>query len=131
METLLAVLVGVILACAVHLLLSRDLFRVVLGAMLLTSSANLAVIVVGRARRAVPAFVPPGAEQVAVEQVGNPLPQAFVLTAIVIGFALFAFVLALIVPIARKLGTLDVDAQREAEPAPEDARERAGDASPL
>ena len=128
METLLAILVGVILACAVHLLLSRDLFRVI-GAMLSTSGANLAVIVVGRVRRAVPAFVPPGAEQVGVEQVGNPLPQAFVLTAI--GHRLRALRVRPRADCADRaqLGTLDVDAQREAEPPPDDRSERATKAS--
>lgn len=116
MDALLAVLVGVILACGAHLLLSRDLFRVVLGSMLLTSSANLAVIVLGRTDHPAPAFIPVGAEQLAAEQVANPLPQAFVLTAIVIGLALFSFVLALVVPVARRLGTSDVDRMRAAEP---------------
>jgi multicomponent Na+:H+ antiporter subunit C len=117
MDTLLAVLVGVVVACAVHLMLSRDLFRVVLGAMMLTSSANLAVIVLGRTTRSAPAFVPPGADQVSADAVANPLPQAFVLTAIVIGLALFAFVLALVVPLARKLRTLDADGLGAAAPS--------------
>lgn len=116
MEALLALLVGMLLTCAVHLLLSRDLFRIVLGAMMMTSAANLAVIVLGRTASVAPAFVPSGSTGVSPESVANPLPQAFVLTAIVIGLALFAFVLALLVPLARKLRTHDVERLRAAEP---------------
>jgi multicomponent Na+:H+ antiporter subunit C len=109
MNAAFTLLACVILGCAAHLLLSRDLFRVLLGAMMLTNGANLAVIAIGGTQERTPAFVHEHALTITASEVANPLPQALVLTAIVIGLAIFAFVLALVVPLVRKLNTLDVD----------------------
>lgn len=116
MNALYSLLSCVILGCATHLLLSRDLFRVLLGAMMLTSGANLAVVVLGRIEQRSPAFIPAELSGVRAGDVANPLPQALVLTAIVIGLGIFAFVLALIVPLARKSNTLDLDRLRPESP---------------
>jgi multicomponent Na+:H+ antiporter subunit C len=71
--------------------------------------------------RGAPAIVPPGLPQ-PIDGVANALPQALVLTAIVIGFGLIAFAFALTLRAGEELGTVDTDAMRSAEPA--------GDAEP-
>ncbi len=85
----LSVLVAVLVAAGVHLLLQRELIRVVLGFVLLGHGANLVLLVSGG-----PAGEVPEAGMSASE-VADPLPQAMALTAIVITFAVTALLLAL------------------------------------
>ena len=106
METILAVLVGILVAASVYLMLARNILRFLFGLILLSNAANLTIFIAGRLTRATPPLV------------ANALPQALILTAIVIGFGLLAFALALVLKAYRTLGTLDTDAMREAEPLP-------------
>ncbi len=126
MSTSFTFLTSVVLGCAVHLLLSRDLFRILLGAMMLTNGANLAVILLGGTHDQTPSFVPEHAMAIPASTVANPLPQALVLTAIVIGFAIFAFALTLVVPLVQHSHTLDVDSL----PPEEDETDVAESSSP-
>lgn len=115
METVLALAVGILVATGVYLMLARNLLRYLFGLVLLSNAANLAIFAAGRLTRATPPLIPKGAE-VPPLPVANPLPQALILTAIVIGFGLLAFALALIARSYRSFGTLDSDEMREAEP---------------
>ena len=124
METVLAVLVGVLTAASIYLMLSRNLLRYLFGLVLITSAANLAIFAAGRVSRAAPPLIAQGAVAPA-EGAANALPQALILTAIVIGFGLLAFTLALIFRTHRVLGTVDGDEMRIAEPCA-----AAGSASP-
>ena len=117
MEVVLALLVGVLVATSVYLMLARNLLRFVFGLVLLSNAANLTIFASGRLTRANPPLVPEGLSA-PPELVANALPQALILTAIVIGFGLLAFALALILRAYRTLGTLDSDEMRDAEPAP-------------
>lgn len=119
MEPVLALLVGVLVAASVYLMLARNILRFVFGLVLLSNAANLTIFAAGRVTRAEPPLVPDGLAAPAVE-VANALPQALILTAIVIGFGLLAFTLALVFRGYRAIGTLDVDAMRHAEPKPAD-----------
>ena len=123
METALAVMAGVLVACSVYLLLSGHALRLIFGIVLLSNAANLVIFVSGRLVRGAPPLVAPGAEGPA-GVVANALPQALILTAIVIGFGLFAFALTLVFRGYRSLGTVDSDEMRVAEPPP--AREGEG-----
>lgn len=115
MESLLAVLIGLLVAASVYLMLARNLLRFLFGLVLLSNAANLTIFVAGRLTPEAPPLVAPG--MVAPEGlVANALPQALVLTAIVIGFGLFAFALVLIYRGYQSLGTLDSDEMRYAEP---------------
>jgi multicomponent Na+:H+ antiporter subunit C len=114
MSLLLHLLCGVLVAAAVYLMLARDFYRVLLGMMLLASGVNLALFSAGRVVARKPPLLPEGGLDVPPEVLANPLPQAFVLTAIVISLALFAFVIALLWPVEHKLGTLDVEQMRHA-----------------
>ncbi|HEY8450849.1 MAG: NADH-quinone oxidoreductase subunit K [Micromonosporaceae bacterium] len=86
-----AIAAGVLVAAGVYLLLQRGLIRVVLGFVLLGHAANLVIVASGGMRlRDAPLLSGSGTDQMA-----DPLPQAFVLTAIVITFGLTVYLLAI------------------------------------
>jgi len=88
----LVVVMAALIACGVYLLLERSLTRVVLGFLLVGNGVNLLILIM-----AGPAgFAPIYDESLAPEEYSDPLPQALILTAIVITFAVSAFLLALI-----------------------------------
>jgi multicomponent Na+:H+ antiporter subunit C len=114
-EVVVSVTVGVVAAVGLYLATGRDLMRIVIGLAMLGSAANLFVFSVGRLHSAAAPLVPVGANTV-VGAVANPLPQALVLTAIVIGFALACFSIALVLGLQREAHTADADALAYAEP---------------
>ena len=113
MEILYAIAFGAMLAVAAYLLMARNLLRMVLGFLMLSNAANLSIFVAGRLESAQAPLVPAGS--MALELSANPLPQALILTAIVISFALVAFTAVLFERAHDALGTLDPDAMSEAE----------------
>jgi multicomponent Na+:H+ antiporter subunit C len=115
MEALTALLVGILTAASVYLMLARNFLRFLFGMILLSNAANLIIFASGRMTPGAPALVPEGA-YAPTHVVGNALPQALVLTAIVIGFGLLAFALALAFEAHRRLRSLDTDTMRLAEP---------------
>ena len=120
MESVVAVLVGVLFAGSVYLMLSRNLVRFVFGLVLIGNAANLAIFASGRLTRAEPPLIPDGLEA-PVTSVANALPQALILTAIVISFGLLAFAMVLAYRAYQELGTVDTDQMRLAEPAEAEA----------
>ena len=92
MEIVASVTAGLLVAIGIWMLLDRSLLRVVLGVVVLGNGVNLAVLLGGRLDGSVAAF----ADSADLAAAVNPLPQALVLTAIVIGFALFVFALAVL-----------------------------------
>ena len=120
MEVVLSIVVGVLFAAAVYLMLARNLMRFLFGLILISNAANLALFTAGRLTEAAPPLIAEGADGPA-GVVANALPQALVLTAIVIGFGLFAFALVLTFHAYGALGTLDTSEMRVAEPR-EDAK---------
>ena len=128
MESLFAVLVGIFVGSGVYLMLSRNLIRVMFGLGMLSSAINLAILAAGRLPRAASAFLLEDGSAPAVT-LSNPVPQALLLTAIVISFGLMAFVLVLTYRGYQELGTIDTDAMRMAEPPfePEAKTENEGD----
>lgn len=121
MEGLLSLTVGALFAGAVYLMLDRNLLRFLFGLTLISNAANLLIFAAGRLTPGVPPLVPEGADG-PPEVVANALPQALVLTAIVIGFGLFAFALVLTLRAYTRLGTLQTDEMRVAEPREDTAR---------
>jgi multicomponent Na+:H+ antiporter subunit C len=115
METILAILVGFLFAISVYLLLSGSLIRLILGVFVLGNATHLLIFVSGRLTRESPPLVDAGLK-VAEADVANPLPQALILTAIVISFSLFAFLLVLSYRAYQSLDTIDTDEMRIAEP---------------
>ena len=115
MEQLLSMLIGILVAASVYQMLARNLLRFLFGLILLSNAANLTIFVSGRLTAGAPPLIPEGADG-PIGSVANALPQALVLTAIVIGFGLFAFALILAFRAYQSLGTLNTDDMRVAEP---------------
>jgi multicomponent Na+:H+ antiporter subunit C len=108
MELLLAVTIGVLYAASVYLLLRRGVVRVVMGIALLSQAVNLLLFTAGGIKEAGSAFVPEDASALAATS-ADPLPQALILTAIVISFGVLAFTLAMVHRADQSTGTDDVD----------------------
>lgn len=116
MDAALALLSGAFFAAGFYLILSRALVRVLLGVALIGNAANLLILTAGRLVRALPPIAPEGLNA-PLANAANPLPQALILTAIVIGFSLFAALLVLAARGYRSLGADNTDAMRSTEPA--------------
>jgi multicomponent Na+:H+ antiporter subunit C len=108
MEIALAFTVGLIFACSTYLLLRRSLVKVVIGLALLSQAANLLIFTSAGLERADPPIIPEGAKA-PLTATADPLPQALILTAIVISFGLIAFTLVLFQRAYRAIGTDDLD----------------------
>lgn len=119
MSLVLILAISLCVVAGVLLLLSRDLFRLIIGLAVLGSATNLIVFLAARPSSLVPPVIEAGLAQVAAGA-ANPLPQALVLTAIVIGFALLCFALVLAAWLARPPGHDDPDALAASEPAATD-----------
>lgn len=109
MEPLIAVLIGVLFAGGVYSLLRRSLMKLVVGVILISQAANLLVFTSGGLLTGRPALIAADSK-VPDLPLGDPLPQAMVLTAIVIGFALTAFLLALVCRAHEAVGEDDINA---------------------
>lgn len=88
-----ALTAGVLVTGAVYLILQREMLRVILGFILLGNAANLVLMAAGGTSRRGEPFGTPGDPS----SIADPLPQAFVLTAIVIAFSITIFLLVLAV----------------------------------
>lgn len=104
METGLALTIGLLFAVSFYLLLRRTLAKVIFGLMLFGQAVNLLILTAGRLVRHQAPMIPIGAE-VPPGPWADPLPQALILTAIVIGFGILGFSVALIYRAYRALGT--------------------------
>ena len=118
MQTLCAILAGIIVAASVYLILDRHLIRFIFGLVLASNAVNLMIFTVGRLESRRPPLIP---DQVAAMTTpyANALPQALILTAIVIGFALLSFVFILFYRAYQSLDTVDTEQMRVAEEDPE------------
>lgn len=103
MEAVFAITLGVMMASGVYLLLRARIFPVVMGLTLISYAVNLFIFAMGRLSTGVPAVIGRSAEY------GDPLPQALVLTAIVISFATTALFLVVIMASRGLTGTDHVD----------------------
>ena len=106
MHVFYALVIALIVACGVQLMLSRHIVRTLLGITLMSAAVNLIIFYAGRIGPAAPPVILVG-ETTLPLTAANPLPQALILTAIVIGFALTAFGAALALQTFRSIGTLD------------------------
>jgi multicomponent K+:H+ antiporter subunit C len=105
---LMAISVGVLTASGIYLLLRSRVFDVVLGLTLLSYAVNLFIFVMGRLRVGKPPIIAGNTPQNLLNY-ADPLPQALVLTAIVISFGMTAVLLALAVRGVRERGHDHVD----------------------
>jgi multicomponent Na+:H+ antiporter subunit C len=125
MEQITAIVSGAMLAASFYLLMRRSLLRFVIGLILLSNGVNLLIFTMGRLTPAQPPLIPYGAK-VPPEPYANPLPQALILTAIVISFGLLAFTLVLVYRHFATGQSIEADDVRASEPdAPLDVDEEA------
>ena len=108
MEALIALILGILTACGVYLILRGRTFPVALGLTFLSYAVNLFLLVMGRLTIGKPPIIMEG-----VTDYADPLPQALVLTAIVIGFAMTAFVIVLSLKAQAELGNDHVDGKHK------------------
>ncbi len=95
MELILAILVGLLYASGIYMMLRRSLVKLIIGLILLGNGANLLIFLLGGITRGAPAIISPE-ENTLTEIYADPIPQALILTAIVISFGLQAFAIVLI-----------------------------------
>lgn len=108
MEVLLALASGVLYTAGIYLMLRRRLAQLIIGLGLLSNGTNLLIFTAGGLTRAQPPLVSATMEPL-VPPYADPVPQALVLTAIVIGFGLLAFALVLAHRVHSTVGTDDVE----------------------
>jgi multicomponent K+:H+ antiporter subunit C len=104
MELLISITIGVMTAAGVYLTLRARTFPVVLGLTMLAYAVNVFLFSMGRLTIGLPAVIDPAAAGYA-----DPLPQALVLTAIVIAFGMTAFLIVLALKARGELGNDHVD----------------------
>lgn len=115
MDVALALTIGCLYAAGVYMMLRRSLFKLILGLILLSHGANLLIFASAGVTRAVPPIIP--ADEVTLHQpAADPLPQALILTAIVISFGVIAFALVLFHRTFQAIGTDDPDVMHINEP---------------
>ena len=95
MEPLLAIAVGLLYAAAIYMMLRRSIVKLVIGLMLLSNAANLLIFTSAGVTAGAPPLIPEGAS-IPDGVIADPLPQALILTAIVIAFGVLAFAVVLI-----------------------------------
>ncbi|MFH2139963.1 MAG: Na+/H+ antiporter subunit C [Pseudomonadota bacterium] len=107
MEALLTIAIGLLTACGVFLMLRARTFPLILGLTLLSYAVNLFLFASGRLRMDTPPLIRDGASYT------DPLPQALVLTAIVIGFGMTAYLVMLALRALSESGDDHVDAKEK------------------
>jgi len=119
MNLFLALVVAILFGTGATQLLKHDLFRVVVGLMLISNAASLTVIASGLRRGQTPIY-----PLVSGEPVSDPLTQAMTLTALIIGFATTALLLAMAYRIYTTHRSVDLDDLSRSERSAEEALER-------
>lgn len=108
MEVLCAILIGSLYAAGTYMMLRRSLFKLVMGLVLISHGANLLIFTSAGLTKAHPPIVAPGATGLDATA-ADPLPQALILTAIVISFGVLAFALVLFHRTYQTIETDDAD----------------------
>ena len=118
MEIILALVSGLLFVCSFYLMMRRNLLRFIIGLIILSNAVNLLIFTMGRLTPGQPPLVPHYGAEVPPAPYANPLPQALILTAIVISFGLLAFTLVLVYRNYTVGRTIDADELMAAEHAP-------------
>jgi multicomponent Na+:H+ antiporter subunit C len=110
-EFILAFVVGGLYTAGIYMLLRRSLVKLLIGLGLLSNAVNLMIFTSAGLVRGRPPIIPREAPAAAIAA-ADPLPQALILTAIVISFGILAFALTLVYQAYKSVGTEDVDQMR-------------------
>jgi multicomponent Na+:H+ antiporter subunit C len=108
MEIVLAIIVGLLYASGIYLMLRRSLVKLVIGLVLLGNGVNLLIFLLGGLVRGKPPIIP-ATSNILGEIYSDPVPQALILTAIVISFGMQSFAIVLIKRTFIVVGTDDMD----------------------
>lgn len=108
MEFLLALIIGLLYAAGLYMMLRRSLIKLLIGLIIIGNGANLLIFLLGRITKGHPPIIPENAS-VFSEIYANPVPQALILTAIVISFGLQSFAIVLVKRAYRVAKTDDLD----------------------
>jgi multicomponent Na+:H+ antiporter subunit C len=108
MEVLIALTIGLLYAAGIFMILRRSLVRLIIGLILLGNGANLLIFLLGRITKGQPPIIPDDLS-VLSDAYADPIPQALILTAIVISFGLQAFAIILVKRAYRVVKTDDLD----------------------
>ncbi len=119
MTLILAIVVGALFSGGLYMMLRRNLVKILIGLLLLGHAVNLFVFTLGRPVRGRPPLIPEG-EKSLPPPYADPVPQALILTAIVISFGVTAFAIVLLRQAYLSLGTEDLDKLRTTEMRIED-----------
>lgn len=125
MNIVYALLSAWLFGCGLYMILSRSIVRMLMGLSLLGTAVNLMVFQSGRTGAVQPPIIPKGTDRLL--ESADPVPQALILTAIVIGFALTVMLAALALRAWRGHGTLSSDVMRSAEREGDPFVEEVGD----
>ena len=106
MEILIAMLIGLLYATGIYLILRRSIIKFIIGIIIMSNATNLLVFLSAGIVPGSPAFT---GTKTSETLLADPLPQALVLTAIVIGFGIVVFTLALKYKFFNLTGTDDLD----------------------
>lgn len=108
MEILLAIVIGVLYGTGIYMMMRRSLVKLILGLALLGHASNLLLFSQGNIARGLPPLIEEGADTI-TGFFADPLPQALILTAIVIGFGTQAFAIVLARRVYQAVESDDVD----------------------
>ncbi|MGP7816295.1 Na(+)/H(+) antiporter subunit C [Niallia sp. 01092] len=107
MEILMAVIIGILFTCATYLMLSKSLLRIIIGTGLLSHGVHLLLLTMGGLKKGAAPLLDQHASSYT-----DPLPQALILTAIVISFGVTSFFLVLAYRTYQELGTDNLEKLR-------------------
>jgi multicomponent Na+:H+ antiporter subunit C len=108
MELVLAIIIGFLYAAGIYFILRRSLVKLIIGLVLIGNGINLLIFLMGGLNKGNPPIID-GAEKILANPNIDPVPQALVLTAIVISFGLQSFAIVLIKRVYKTLKTDDLD----------------------
>ena len=95
MELFIAILIGLLYASGLYMMMRRSMVKLLIGLILLGNGANLLIFLLGRITKGKPPVIP-GESKYFIDAYADPVPQALILTAIVISFGLQAFAITLL-----------------------------------
>ena len=108
MEVLLAIAIGILYAAGLYMVMSRSFVKVIFGIILLGNGVNILIFLLGRIIKGKPPIIPETAS-VITDAFSDPVPQALILTAIVISFGLQSFAIVLVKRMHKDFGTDDIN----------------------
>lgn len=108
MNIIMAITVGILYSAGIYMILRRSIVKLIIGLALLAHGANLLIFTLGRLTRGHPAIIE-GNEEMLIQPYADPIPQALILTAIVISFGVTAFAIVLIKKVYQATGSGDLD----------------------